>query len=418
MNSIPQPYLLIAGTCPSYLAADARRHLQELWAKDLALHPEYLDDLTVAAPCVVGPVPADSVPVAADPRLARIRYVDLPPPATSFFKALLSLPRLVVDLWRAVGAARIVHAGIVGWPLPIGWIGIVLGRLRGRFVVVVVESAPWRVAPGSRPSMRQRLRSRVYESINRWMVGAADLSVFTQEDYRRSLLRHKTQRGHVIHASWIDEGHLLSPDQAQADWQRRCEPNQPLRCLFAGRLTDEKGLRTLLDAARLLASEPGAMGIDIDIAGDGPLRAECEAAIAAWPGAARPRLIGMTRYGPEFFSLVRQHDVVLVPSLSDEQPRIVYDAYAQAVPVFASDTGGLRSCVQAGVTGCIDPPGEPQKLAQRLAWALNHRRELASMGLAALETARGLTHRTMHRRRWVLLDAALAGSASASSSHA
>ena len=57
---------------------------------------------------------------------------------------------------------------------------------------------------------------------------------------------------------------------------------------------------------------------------------------------------------------------MLVPNLGDEQPRIVYDAYSQAVPVLASATPGLKACVEEGVTGRFFAPGSPSELAQQV----------------------------------------------------
>jgi glycosyltransferase involved in cell wall biosynthesis len=409
MESIAQPYLLVTATCPTHVSPQGERWLHELWAKDLALHPEYLVDLTVLSPRVDGPIPEDAVAVTADARLARIRYLDLPSPPAGFWRALADLPLVAVRLWRAIGQARVVHADVVGWPIPIGWVAIVLARLRRRFLVVIVESAPWRITPGVRAGFKKRVRAGLTELVNRVLVRWADLCIFTQEDYRHGLLpKDRAHRGHVINASWIDEADLLPASELQADWERRRAPGQPLRCLFAGRLTEAKGVGCLIEAARLLALDSRASAIEIDIAGDGPMRPDCEAAIAAWRGTPRPRLIGTTRYGPDFFALLRRHDLVLVPSLSDEQPRIVYDAYAQGVPVLASDTPGLRSCVRPGLTGWLEPPGAAARLADRLLWALDHRDELHQLGVAAQDMARGLTHRTMHRRRWLLLSEALA----------
>jgi glycosyltransferase involved in cell wall biosynthesis len=55
--------------------------------------------------------------------------------------------------------------------------------------------------------------------------------------------------------------------------------------------------------------------------------------------------LGEVRYGPDFFRLVRRFDAVLVPSVSDEQPRIIFDAFSQAVPVIGSDAGNIREIV-------------------------------------------------------------------------
>jgi hypothetical protein len=64
--------------------------------------------------------------------------------------------------------------------------------------------------------------------------------------------------------------------------------------------------------------------------------------------------------------------------------------------------------VRPGITGWLEPPGAAARLADRLLWARDHRDELHELGVAAQEVARGLTHRTMHRRRWSLLSEALA----------
>lgn len=241
MKQITEPYLLIAATCPCYATVDGERFLNELWAKDLALHPEYLVNLTVAAPCVVGVPPSDAVSTRSDPRLLRIAFVDLPAPSQTFFQALLNVPLVIYRLWCAVASASVVHAGLVGWPYPIGWIGILLAKLRRRFVMIVVESAPWRISAGAKPSTKKRVRALIYERLNRAFVNVADLNIFTQEEYLRSMLRRAGLRGIVIHASWIDDADILQLSDAQADWKLKASEGCALRLLFAGRLTQEKG---------------------------------------------------------------------------------------------------------------------------------------------------------------------------------
>lgn len=407
MTPVDEPYLLISPVCYSYMAPDGERYLDELWAKDLALHAEYLSQLTVAAPCIVGQVPDNAVRVGANRLLSRITYVDLPAPSRSLVGALASLPRVATRLWHAVSLAKIVHPGLVGWPVPIGWVGFLISKLRSRFILVTIESAPWRIPPGGRAKINKWLRARIYEAVNRCIVNAADLSFFTQEDYRRTLLAADAVHGHVIHASWINDADILSASEARAQWRGKAGPTDIRRFLFAGRLTREKGVDVLLLAARHLAGRD--CEVSIDIAGDGPMKAECESARAALGNGVELNLLGMTRYGPDFFALVRSYHAVLVPNLTDEQPRIVYDAYSQAIPILASDTPGLRSCVRDQVTGCLDPAGDAKQLADRIAWACRNVDQLGTMGLAGLEVARSLTHRFMHERRSAVLHEALTG---------
>ena len=64
----------------------------------------------------------------------------------------------------------------------------------------------------------------------------------------------------------------------------------------------------------------------------------------------------MLAYGEPFFAMLRGHDLMAVPSLSDEQPRVIFDGFAQALPVIASDTPGIVECVTDGA-GRQDRPG-------------------------------------------------------------
>jgi glycosyltransferase involved in cell wall biosynthesis len=319
----------------------------------------------------------------------------------------MALPRSAALIWRAVSGAEIVHSGVIGWPLPLGWLGIVFGKLQGKFVVAMVESAPWRLAPGTRHSLKRRVRELVFERINRGLLAMCDLAFFTQEDYRTTLMRAAPGKGHVINASWIDEGALLPEDEVRRDWTAKALPVTRLRILFAGRLVEEKGVRVLLDCVTMLRAK-GAE-VDVDVLGDGPLRADCDAAAVRSNGGTRLNVLGTLRYGSDLFALLRTYHALIVPSLTDEQPRIVYDAYACGIPVLVSDTAGLRSCVTHEHTGYLHPVGDAQALADRVEWLSGNRTTLVKMGLAARQVASHSTHRAMHARRAMILEDALRG---------
>ncbi|WP_333190780.1 hypothetical protein [Microcoleus sp. Pol7_A1] len=64
--------------------------------------------------------------------------------------------------------------------------------------------------------------------------------------------------------------------------------------------------------------------------------------------------MGTIAYGKELFRLLQEYHAIVVPSLSEDQPRIVYDdAYSQVVPILASNTDGLRDCIHNHKTGVI-----------------------------------------------------------------
>jgi glycosyltransferase involved in cell wall biosynthesis len=99
--------------------------------------------------------------------------------------------------------------------------------------------------------------------------------------------------------------------------------------------------------------------------------------------------------------------LTLLPSLSDEQPRIAYEALSQAVPIIGSATGGIREVVESAVNGRLSPPNDVERLAASFIWAGGNRAELKEMGLRGLMSVRQSTHKAMHRDRHALLLRAL-----------
>jgi glycosyltransferase involved in cell wall biosynthesis len=299
-----------------------------------------------------------------------------------------------------------VHTGIEGWPIPIGWIAASIALMQRRILLINVESASWRLQPGAKVNWKVRLRSIIHEKVGCWLVSKTDLPFFTQDEYRQSLLGPDSARGFVIPASWIDDADVVSEDEAERLWQNKLHSGESrLRILFAGRLTVKKGIPVLLQSIHLLAEEN--QGIELDILGDGDLEADCKEACRMLTGAARVRMVGTVPYGAPLFHLLRNYDAVVVPSISDEQPRIVFDAYSQGIPVIASDTTGLRPCVNEGVTGLLFPPGDPAALANLLRYSPEQREKLHRLGISSIKLARDMTHRTMHLRRAALIQAFL-----------
>jgi glycosyltransferase involved in cell wall biosynthesis len=389
-----EPYLLVIDQLlPFYRNSAGSLFANELWQKDLRMHLAYLGNLMIACPCLLREPPTDAV------SLDHLRFEVIEMPVQRSAKdGLKKLPVILRQLWLAVGRATVVHSTIAGWPFPMGWLVLPIAIVRGKLRVIVVESAPWRLQSGLAAGWRKRLRAGVQEVLGRWFVRNASLTIFTQDEYRRSMMGGNSPRGHVIPASWIDEENVLDDLAALALWKnKRLLPH--LRILFAGRLVAEKGLQVLLDAMAQLNAE--GFQIALDILGDGPQRKDCDELKALTGRSIRINTLGVVPYGEPFLLQVRGYDAVVIPSISDEQPRLVFDAYSQAVPVLASSTPGLRSCVREGETGRFFAPNDAHSLAELLKSVT--RDELAKMGLRCLSEARSMTHEEMHRKRAALL---------------
>jgi glycosyltransferase involved in cell wall biosynthesis len=397
MNRVPEPYLLFSGV-PITIDQLGCPHTNPLWTKDLALHLDYIENLSLACAVSYGPPSPEKAPLPPEV-FDRLTLVPLPAPRGRI-SGWLAWPKTVATAWRAIGKTRVVHTGFGGWPINLGWIACPIAKLRRKFLLTNVESSFWRATPGA--SWHKRLHGYISERLNRRCVRAADLRLFTSAAYLCEFLPDGAPRAYINPASWVDDASVLSNEQANAAWDSK---GGPVRLLFATRLIPEKGVMELLQAVRI-ARETGAE-LELTIMGDGPLVSACQEASSEPAGSVCIRMQESVPFGPEFFSIVRSHEAVLVPSITDEQPRVLFDAFSQGVPAIGSDTGGIREVVERDLTGCLVQPGDVQALGEAMIWASQNREALRSMGLRALDTVRGRTHRAMHEYRSGLIRQAL-----------
>jgi glycosyltransferase involved in cell wall biosynthesis len=139
--------------------------------------------------------------------------------------------------------------------------------------------------------------------------------------------------------------------------------------LFVGRLSEEKGLPTLVRAAALV---PGT----IRVAGEGPLTPLVQA--ASQKGDLN--VLGHLDKAAVLDQL-RGATAMVLPSVWFEGlPVSVLEAYATGTPVIASRIGSLAEVVMDGVTGLLATPGDASDLADRLRWASQHPAEMRQMG--------------------------------------
>jgi glycosyltransferase involved in cell wall biosynthesis len=122
--------------------------------------------------------------------------------------------------------------------------------------------------------------------------------------------------------------------------------------LYAGRLSAEKGVRTLIEAARIASNVPVA------VAGTGPLAADVEHAPVSYLGWLDRTALGKALEGASF--------VVAPSEWHDNQPFAVLEAFAAGKPVITTDLGGLPELVRDGVTGLIVPPESPAALGHAM----------------------------------------------------
>jgi glycosyltransferase involved in cell wall biosynthesis len=139
---------------------------------------------------------------------------------------------------------------------------------------------------------------------------------------------------------------------------------QPPEVLYAGRLSPEKGILELVEAAD---------GMNLVVAGDGPLRERV-------PGA-----LGFVPHH-ELLGLYDRAAVVACPSHREGFGVTCAEAMARGKPVVASAVGGLLDLVRDGETGILVPPRDVYALRQALERLLGDstlRRRLGDAGRAS-----------------------------------
>ena len=140
--------------------------------------------------------------------------------------------------------------------------------------------------------------------------------------------------------------------------------------LFVGRLSVEKGIETLVQAAALLHNT------GLRVAGDGPQSHLLEG------------VEGISRLGNLSVDAVRLEMcgavALVLPSICYENfPRTLVEAFACGLPVIASRIGALAELVRDGETGLLFEPGNPRDLADKIAWAMANPEQMGEMGRKA-----------------------------------
>jgi len=129
--------------------------------------------------------------------------------------------------------------------------------------------------------------------------------------------------------------------------------------LFCGRLSEEKGVNTLIGAAGICRE------ISFVVAGAGPLEERLRAS-AADMGLDNVRFVGY-QTGEALVRLYSEARLTVVPSECYENcPVSLLESLASGKPVVGARIGGIPELIEEGVDGVTFRPGDPYDLADKL----------------------------------------------------
>jgi len=168
-------------------------------------------------------------------------------------------------------------------------------------------------------------------------------------------------RDRLVEAGWPEQDIRVLPNPIDLDrFSPAYGPGDYL--LFVGRLSPEKGLPTLLEAAAQIPEVP------LWIAGDGPERERLEQE-ARDRGLDKVRFLGQVPQR-RVVELLRGCRALLLPSRSPENcPLSVLEAFACGKPAVGSRLGGVPELIEPAEAGWTAQPDDPDAWSDAMAVA-------------------------------------------------
>jgi glycosyltransferase involved in cell wall biosynthesis len=202
---------------------------------------------------------------------------------------------------------------------------------------------------------------------DRWIVASS----FTRE----TMIEHGAAPEHIHVAPYgTDLGKFGAARHAGAS-------SGPLKILFVGSINQRKGIRYLLEALSLLKTRRIEVTVCGRVVDDLSIFRPYQEWVTIRPSVSDRELI----------EAYQAADLFVFPSLAEGFGHVILEAMACGTPVLSTTRTAAADLITPGVEGFVVEPCRPDLLAERIDWALLHRRDLVEMGRLARATAEKYT---------------------------
>lgn len=263
------------------------------------------------------------------------------------------------------------------WNIPRSVPAMVEQLLPGRVVYYICDY--WLSLPSSYiQRWREPSRGRLAQ-VPKWLLGRYFLYQLGKENPPQLELKYPicvsqavrkllVEAGQPIqHARVILGGVRVDKFSTVASRDNRPDNNNPLRLLYAGRLSVEKGVHTAIRAMSVIANRYDS-DITLDIVGGGDPRyvGELKSDVQRNNLNRNVRFLGRVDRC-EMPALLAKYDALIFPSEWEEPfARIVMEAMASGLVVIGTTTGGTREILVESETGLTFPPGDVESLVSQV----------------------------------------------------
>ncbi len=337
-------------------------------ASYLNSHPHF--DVHLA----VGPVPAHEVDLTYQANERDIPLIDIPSMVTyiSPWHILRSSAELYAHIRQ--GKYDIVHTNNA--------IAGAAGRLAAalaRVPVIIHHVHGW----GLQDDM-SKLTKMLYVNSERFSATFTNRLIAVSKPNIEKGLAYKICRENKF--KLIYNGIPLEKFQQQVNKSKVClELGLDPECKIIGmigRLDKQKNPLDFIRAAAMVAeSHPQVQFV---IAGDGPLRAECESLIKELNLTQKFFLLGYRNDIDKIYPILA---MTALSSLWEGLPVVFQESMIAGKPIVANNVDGARDVIIDGTTGYLVSPHQPQEMAERILTLLNDEDLCKQMGLTAKQLA-------------------------------
>lgn len=174
----------------------------------------------------------------------------------------------------------------------------------------------------------------------------------------------------------------------EGSYREEAPQNKTLKVLFAGSLSQRKGLADLCQAVESL----GTTQIELIAAGS-----LCESLSFYQAQCSRFQYAGNLPH-QKLLSLMQSCDVFCLPSISEGRALVIQEALGAGLPAIITPNTGCKDLIKNGENGFVIDIHSPIQIAETLEWCLNNRSSLREMRTAAKESVQAFTWEAYGRK--------------------
>ena len=144
--------------------------------------------------------------------------------------------------------------------------------------------------------------------------------------------------------------------------KEKLNSSEKIKVLYVGRFEEEKGIRVLIQAIKILSKKRD--DIEFFLAGKGSLETWIKNFIKI-NHLTNLKLLGIFSH-EDMPKIYNKADIFLLPSYTEGSPAALIEAMSCEIPSIATSVGLCKVFIKSGENGILIPPGEPIKITEAI----------------------------------------------------